>query len=67
LADDAPPCSEKTKKVVLCSIAGAKGACGPGVNAAVDLTGGTGKAPAASGPGGTTTLTPAELSNKPIA
>ena len=59
--------SEATKKVTLCSIVGTSGACGPaGVNVAVDLQGGTGTAPAASGPGGTTTLTPAELVNKPI-
>lgn len=60
--------NEKTKAVTRCSVAGASGACGPaGVNVKVDLTGGTGKAPAASGPAGTTTLTPAELSSKPIA
>lgn len=59
--------SEKTKNVTLCSIAGTKGACGPaGVNIEVDLTGGTGNVPAASGPGGTKTLTPAQLVNKPI-
>ncbi|KAN0098305.1 hypothetical protein V8E51_013968 [Hyaloscypha variabilis] len=59
--------NEATKKVTLCSIAGTSGACGPaGVNVAVDLTGGTGTAPAASGPEGTTTLTAAELVNKPI-
>ena len=59
--------SEATKKVTLCSIAGTSGPCGPaGVNVAVDLTGGTGTAPAASGPEGTTTLTAAELVNKPI-
>lgn len=59
--------SEVTKKVTLCSIAGTSGPCGPaGVNVAVDLTGGTGTAPAASGPEGTTTLTAAELVNKPI-
>ncbi|TDL20616.1 hypothetical protein BD410DRAFT_790575 [Rickenella mellea] len=57
-----------TKKITLCSIQGAQGACGAaGVSAQVDLTGGTGNVPAASGPAGTTTLTPAELSNKPIA
>jgi hypothetical protein len=59
--------SEATKKVTLCSIVGTSGACGPaGVNVAVDLQGGTGTAPAASGPEGTTTLTAAELVNKPI-
>ncbi|TDL20655.1 hypothetical protein BD410DRAFT_804803 [Rickenella mellea] len=58
---------ETSKARTTCSISGTKGACGPaGVNVQVDLTGGTGKAPAASGPGGTTTLTPAQLSNKPI-
>jgi hypothetical protein len=61
------PSSEATKKVTLCSIVGTSGPCGPaGVNVAVDLTGGTGTAPAASGPEGTTTLTAAELVNKPI-
>ncbi len=59
--------SETSKAKTVCSISGTKGACGPaGVNVLVDVTGGTGKAPAASGPGGTTTLTPAELSNKPM-
>lgn len=59
---------EKTKKATLCSINGSQGACGPaGVQVAVDLTGGTGNVPPASGPGGTTSLTAAELSNKPIA
>jgi len=58
---------EATKNATLCSIAGSQGACGPaGVNATVDLTGGTGEAPAASGPGGTTNLTAADLVNKPI-
>jgi hypothetical protein len=67
LADDLCPCSESTKNVTLCSIAGTSGACGPaGVNVAVDLNGGTGTAPPPSGPNGTTTLTAAELSNKPI-
>ncbi len=60
--------SESTKKPVLCSISGTSGACGPnGVNVTVDLTGGTGKVPAPSGPEGTTNLTAAELVNKPIA
>lgn len=60
-------CSEATKKVTLCSISGTSGPCGPaGVNVAVDLTGGTGTAPPASGPGGTTNLTSAELVNLPI-
>jgi hypothetical protein len=59
--------SEETKAKTLCSISGTSGACGPaGVNVKVDLTGGTGTAPPASGPGGTTTLTPAELVNTPI-
>lgn len=67
LADDFSPCSESTKKVTLCSIAGTSGACGPaGVSVAVVLSGGTGTAPPPSGPDGTTTLTAAELSNKPI-
>jgi len=60
-------CSEATKKVTLCSIAGTSGTCSPaGVNIAVDLTGGTGTVPPASGPSGTTNLTSAELVNLPI-
>jgi hypothetical protein len=59
--------SEKSKAKTLCSISGTSGACGPaGVNVNVDLTGGTGTAPAASGPSGTTNLTAAELVNTPI-
>jgi hypothetical protein len=59
--------SESSKSVTLCSIAGAQGACGPaGVNVAVDLTGGTGQVPAASGPEGTTSLTAADLHSTPI-
>jgi hypothetical protein len=52
---------------IFCSVSGDSGTCGPNnVEATVDLTGGTGSAPAPSGPSGTTSLSSADLSSNPI-